>query len=71
MISKINSGAEFSIQLKPAIPVYLVYFTSWVTPAGIINFRNDVYGLDERLTKEIFDKQNTIVINYKNILLYL
>ena len=31
------------------MPSYVVYLTSWVTPAGVVNFRPDVYGRDARL----------------------
>ncbi|PWA07307.1 L,D-transpeptidase family protein [Flavobacterium psychrotolerans] len=45
---------EFSIPIKPSVPVYLAYFTSWVDSAGQLNFRNDIYNLDEQLANEIF-----------------
>ncbi|MCD0489272.1 L,D-transpeptidase family protein [Pedobacter sp. MC2016-14] len=34
------------ISLKPQVPVYLSYFTSWADEKGTIQFRKDVYGLD-------------------------
>ena len=49
-----KSGKEFGIPIKPAVPVYIVYFTSWVDNAGQLNFRNDIYNLDEQLSNEIF-----------------
>ncbi|AEI47135.1 L,D-transpeptidase family protein [Runella slithyformis] len=42
------------ITVKPSLPVYIVYFTAWVDQAGQLNFRNDLYGLDKTLAKEIF-----------------
>lgn len=45
---------EFGIQVKPIVPVYIVYFTSWVDNMGQLNFRNDIYNLDQQLSNEIF-----------------
>jgi L,D-transpeptidase YcbB len=57
-LNKIDSiqatGNEFKIQVKPALPVYITYFTAWVNSNGELNFRNDLYNLDEKLSKEIF-----------------
>lgn len=52
MILKTNK--EFGIQIKPTVPVYIVYFTSWVDNEGQLNFRNDIYDLDRQLSNEIF-----------------
>lgn len=40
-----NSGREQRVNLSPAIPVFLVYLTSWAEN-GEIQFRKDVYGRD-------------------------
>jgi L,D-transpeptidase YcbB len=57
-LNKIDSiqatSNEFKIQVKPALPVYITYFTAWVNSNGELNFRNDLYNLDEKLSKEIF-----------------
>ena len=42
------------ITVRPSLPVYIVYFTAWVDQTGQLNFRNDLYGLDKTLAKEIF-----------------
>jgi L,D-transpeptidase YcbB len=59
-IEKMNTiwqtDIETPITLTPTVPVYIVYFTSWVDSAGDLNFRNDLYKLDEKLSKEIFGK---------------
>ena len=49
-----KTSKEFGIPIKPTIPVYIVYFTSWVDSTGQLNFRNDIYNLDEQLSDEIF-----------------
>jgi L,D-transpeptidase YcbB len=50
----LNTNNETSINLSPTIPVYIAYFTSWVDNTGELNFRKDIYHLDEKLADEIF-----------------
>jgi L,D-transpeptidase YcbB len=50
----LKTKKEFGIQIKPTVPVYIVYFTCWVDHRGQLNFRNDIYNLDEQLSNEIF-----------------
>jgi murein L,D-transpeptidase YcbB/YkuD len=38
-----------TVTLPRPIPVYIVYLTAWVSPAGEVNFRPDVYGRDAGL----------------------
>ena len=45
---------ETRIEVKPKIPVYIVYLTAWVDGKGGINFRKDLYQFDEKLASEIF-----------------
>jgi murein L,D-transpeptidase YcbB/YkuD len=53
--SSIESKKTISIQIKPSLPVYIVYFTAWIGNSGEINFRNDLYNMDSQLEKEIFN----------------
>jgi L,D-transpeptidase YcbB len=50
----INGGEEKWITLPKKIQVYLVYFTSWVDSDGNVHFRDDIYGHDKNLEKELF-----------------
>lgn len=50
----IDSKKEVYIPLKYTLPVYIVYFTSWVDHTGMLNFRNDIYEWDKKLAAEIF-----------------
>lgn len=45
------------ITVRPSLPVYIVYFTTWVDNTGQLNFRRDLYGLDSALAKEVFGEQ--------------
>jgi murein L,D-transpeptidase YcbB/YkuD len=44
------------IAVKPKVPVYITYFTAWVDHNGNLNFRNDVYNLDGKLAREVFER---------------
>ena len=43
-----HAGAETHVKLREAIPIHIVYFTSWVDANGGLHFRDDVYGLDAK-----------------------
>lgn len=48
------SGRETFVQLTDRPPVWLVYFTAWEDREGRLNFRDDIYGHDQRLATELF-----------------
>ncbi|CAM4258027.1 L,D-transpeptidase family protein [Flavobacterium terrigena] len=50
----LKTDTETGISVKPNMPVYIAYFTAWVDHKGNLNFRNDIYNLDDKLAKEIF-----------------
>ena len=52
----LKTTTETKISLKPKVPVYITYFTAWVDHKGNLNFRNDIYNLDDKLAKEVFEK---------------
>ncbi len=33
------------------VPVHLIYVTSWVAPDGEMNFREDIYGIDQMIVR--------------------
>ena len=43
-----------SVNLPVAVPIHLVYWTSWVDQGGHLNFRDDIYGRDANLNS-LFD----------------
>ena len=47
-------GRETTVRLKEKRPVRIGYFTAWVDGEGRLNFRDDVYGHDVRLGRELF-----------------
>jgi murein L,D-transpeptidase YcbB/YkuD len=46
-----------TLKLERTVPVYLVYFTAWADPSGEMNFREDIYGHDRRLTQELQNRR--------------
>lgn len=45
----LETEKNYRIQLTRPMAVYLVYWTAWVDNKGVISFRSDVYGRDDRL----------------------
>ena len=52
----LRTDNEVGIRINPTVPVYIAYFTAWVDSNGQLNFRNDLYKLDAKLSKEIFEE---------------
>jgi murein L,D-transpeptidase YcbB/YkuD len=46
LIDKMRTKERLDIKLSHAVPVIWVYLTGWANEDGVVNFRNDVYGLD-------------------------
>jgi len=49
-----NSGNEKYVRVKDPIPVVITYYTALVDENGRLNFREDIYGHDERLAGKMF-----------------
>jgi murein L,D-transpeptidase YcbB/YkuD len=41
-----RSGERIDAKLSQMVPVFWVYITAWAVSDGVVNFRNDIYGLD-------------------------
>lgn len=58
--SKVDSAMHLTkekwVTIKKAIPVFIVYFTAWVDKDGLLNFRKDIYGHDEKMGEKLFVK---------------
>jgi len=55
ILEAMHGGEEKYLNLKAKVPVYIVYFTSWVDDKGAVHFRDDIYGHDKTLEKEYFN----------------
>jgi murein L,D-transpeptidase YcbB/YkuD len=51
MKAAMNAGVEKQVKLTAPIPVFMVYFTSWVDETGHLHLVPDVYGYDARQAK--------------------
>lgn len=54
--SSMRLKKEKWVTLSKGIPVFLVYFTSWVDKEGMLNFRKDIYGHDAKMEAKLFEK---------------
>jgi murein L,D-transpeptidase YcbB/YkuD len=51
-----HAGEEKTVKLESPIPVYLGYWTARVRPDNTVQFRKDVYDVDERLAVRLADR---------------
>jgi murein L,D-transpeptidase YcbB/YkuD len=51
VLENIHHGTNQGVTLPIAVPIYLVYWTTWVDQEGKMNFRDDIYGRDLRLNR--------------------
>lgn len=54
IVTAMNQTHETPVKLKEAIPVFIIYYTSWVDADGLLNFRDDVYEHDKEVMKKMF-----------------
>lgn len=50
--AKMNDEKREVVKLEKKVPVYIFYLTAFVDEQGQLNFREDLYQLDERLTEQ-------------------
>jgi murein L,D-transpeptidase YcbB/YkuD len=50
----LNSGKEQYVKLSPSMPVSITYYTAWVDETGALNFRDDVYNNDKKISQMMF-----------------
>jgi murein L,D-transpeptidase YcbB/YkuD len=54
IVQAMNAGKEKYVTLKQTVPVFIVYFTAWVSSEdGKLQFRRDIYNRDDRLLEMI------------------
>ena len=51
--SLVASGAWRRVRLPESVPVHFLYWTAWIDANGRLHYRDDVYGLDERLDQAL------------------
>jgi murein L,D-transpeptidase YcbB/YkuD len=50
-----NAETEKFVKLKESVPVVITYYTSWVDDNGRLNFRDDIYSHDKKLSGKMFE----------------
>ncbi len=53
MDKAISSGRQQTLWLGKPVPIHLQYWTAWVDEAGVLNFREDLYGRDAALIEAL------------------
>ncbi len=54
--SLMNLPKDKWVGLEKPVPVFIVYFTSWVDNYGNLNFRKDIYEHDKKMNEKLFTK---------------
>jgi murein L,D-transpeptidase YcbB/YkuD len=49
-----NSDKEQKVAVSKSVPVFITYYTAWADENGNINFRDDIYGHDEKTSAKMF-----------------
>jgi murein L,D-transpeptidase YcbB/YkuD len=52
-----NSGKEKYVKIKDPVPVIIYYYTAWVDENGLLQFREDIYGHDKKMSEKLFTEQ--------------
>ena len=56
VVREVASGVNREIALGRAMPVYLLYWTTWIDAAGLVQFRQDDYDADLHLRRMLSRK---------------
>jgi L,D-transpeptidase YcbB len=56
ILAAMGAGEETTVKLASPIPVYLGYWTARVLPDKTVQFRKDVYSIDNRQAKRLNDR---------------
>jgi murein L,D-transpeptidase YcbB/YkuD len=56
LLDAIEKGTEQKVPIPRPLNVYFLYLTAWVDQDGTIQFRNDIYGRDDRLDEALHKK---------------
>lgn len=57
------SGQWRRIRFPQRMPVHFLYWTAWADSGGAVNFRPDIYGLDQRLDRALRDRGAPFALN--------
>jgi murein L,D-transpeptidase YcbB/YkuD len=52
--SLLATDTEKYIRVKQPVPVLIAYYTCWVNPGGQVEFREDIYNHDKKMSRKLF-----------------
>jgi murein L,D-transpeptidase YcbB/YkuD len=55
ILKELETAEDRSVELARKLPVYILYWTAWADPEGVVHFRDDVYGHDGRLAAKLVE----------------
>ncbi len=53
MLKRLVGGPQRQVNFGRHIPVHITYFTAWVDDSGKLRVRDDIYGLDARMERDL------------------
>jgi hypothetical protein len=53
LAATIEMGINYPVKLPKPIPVYVLYLTAWMENSGNVQFRDDIYALDQVHNREL------------------
>jgi murein L,D-transpeptidase YcbB/YkuD len=56
IVQAMRMNTEKWVALDDPLPVFISYFTAWVDQEGLLNFREDIYGHDQKMAERLFAK---------------
>ena len=56
ILAAIEGNDERAVYLSEPVPIYVTYCTAWPKTDGVVEFRGDVYGSDEKLAAVFFQR---------------
>ena len=59
-----NQPKEIWIDVKPHVKIIIKYFTAWVDTDGQLNFREDIYGHDKKMTEKLIEVAPNLINSY-------
>ena len=54
-----TSGKQRVVNLQQTMPVYLLYWTTWVDEDGLAHFRDDIYQRDKPMIRALYEGKNS------------
>ncbi len=64
--STLAAGEEKYVRIKNPVPVIIAYNTCWINDRGLIEFRDDIYNFDKKVTGKLFSRESAQTLAKNN-----